>query len=166
MSMKIVRNTPEQLIVSDTPWFTGILLGTITAVLITAGTGDALNGDLEGGLGMALGGGGMFGLGFAVFVQRAQAILNRETNELILRRRTVIRYTETRHALADLSRAVLDTTTDSDGDRLYRPVLMLEGASRGPHPIVAVYTSSGAPQQVVTAINDWLKQALIPQATA
>ena len=108
----------------------------------------------------------MFGLGFAVFVQRAQAILNRETNELILRRRTVIRYTETRHALADLSRAVLDTTTDSDGDRLYRPVLMLEGASRGPHPIVAVYTSSGAPQQVVTAINDWLKQALIPQATA
>ena len=156
--MKVTRNTPEQLIVADVPWLIAIML--VLFVLVFVGIGLALVAGGEWfGLIFALGGGGMGLVALAVFVQRVQVIFDRPSNALIMRKRTVLGYSEVRHNLSDVTKAVLETTRNSKGQRMSRPSLVLGGGmSAGVHPIVSVYTNTRGPSRVVKAVNDWLGQ--------
>jgi hypothetical protein len=154
--MRVTRNTPEQLIVEDTPWFIGVMLILFILVFVGAGLLAATD-TLVGGLAFALIGGGLGASAFTVFVRRVMVILDADANALILRRSSVFGRSEVSHTLSDVDRAMLEETTSDSGRSLYRPSLVLSrGVSAGIHPIVDVYTNTPGPRRLVAAINDWL----------
>ncbi|KIC21782.1 MULTISPECIES: hypothetical protein [unclassified Leisingera] len=160
--MKITRNTPEQLILSDTPWLIGIML--VFFILVFAGAGLGMlsqGGDLIlPGLVFALVGGGMGALAFCLFVRRVQVILDRPGGSVVIRRQSVFGYSKVEHHLADLSHAEVESTTSRREGRtrtLHRPVLVLDGGmSAGRHPVVEAYTNGRGAQHLAEAINAWL----------
>ena len=158
MSMKVTRNTPQQLVVEDTPWLLGLFLAAFILLFVGVGIAITLSGEIFG-LIFVLAGGGIGGLCLAVMVERVQVILDRAADTLVIRRRSVFGYAEVRHALADLDRAILEETTGSKGGRLYRPALVLDrGMSAGTHPVVTTYTNTRGPRRLTEAINAWLAE--------
>ncbi|UWQ91053.1 hypothetical protein K3727_20295 [Rhodobacteraceae bacterium M382] len=157
--MKVTRNTPDQLILSDTPWLIGIML--VFFILAFVGPGLAIvSTGVWAGLIFVVFGGGMGVAAFCVFVRRVQVIFDRSADKIILRRQSVFGYTAVEHRLSDLSHAVTETTTSRRDGRtrtLHRPVLVLDdGMSAGHHPIVASYTSGAGAQRLTDAVNAWL----------
>ncbi|WP_291736147.1 hypothetical protein [Leisingera sp. F5] len=163
--MKITLNTPEQLILSDTPWLIGIMLAFFILVFTGAGVGMlSQGGDLVWpGLIFTLAGGGMGMLAFCLFVRRVQVILDRPGGSVVIRRQSVFGYSQMEHRLADLSHAEVESTTSRSERRtrtLSRPVLVLDGGmSAGRHPLVTAYTNGIGPQRLADAINTWLLAA-------
>ncbi len=157
--MRVTRDTPDQLILADTPWLVGFFLILFILVFVGIGLTLLMNGEWAGLLFAGIGG-GLGLLAFAAFVRRVQLILDRTTGSLILRRRSVFGYRQVRHRLADLSGAELERTSSSEGGTLYRPVLVLTGGmSAGRHPIVEAYTNTSGPRRAVEAVNGWLARA-------
>ncbi|MBO9436100.1 hypothetical protein J7394_17900 [Ruegeria sp. R13_0] len=160
--MKVTRNTPDQLILSNTPWLMGIMLVVFILCFVGAGLFMATEGG-EGiffGIFFALVGGGLGFGAFCVFVRRVQVILDRRTNSIVIRRQSIFGYDTVEHDLSNLSHAEVETTTSSrkgTSSKMHRPVLILEkGMSAGRHPIVEAYVSGGGAQRLVDAVNDWL----------
>lgn len=160
--MKVTRNSADQLILSDTPWFIGITL--IFFVLTFVGLGLFLMS--EGGKGIWLGllfglvGGGL-GVGFFfAFVRRVQVILDRSKDSILIQRQSIFGYEAVEHALSNLSHAELESTisrSNKGSSTLYRPVLVLDkGMSAGRHPITEAFTNGGGSKRMVDAVNDWL----------
>ncbi|WP_424832604.1 hypothetical protein [Ruegeria sp.] len=160
--MKVTRNTPNQLILSDTPWFIGIML--VFFILAFVGPGILLM--TEGGeailfgLIFALGGGGLGFGAFCAFVRRVQVILDRNKDSIVIRRQSVFGYEAVEHKLSNLSHAEIERTTsrsDKGTSTLYRPVLVLDkGMSAGRHPIVEAFSNGRGAHRLVEAVNDWL----------
>lgn len=157
--MKVTRNTAEQLIVSDTPWFIGAML--ILFILAFVGPGLLMMADgVWQGLFFALAGGGMGVAAFAVFVRRVQVIFDRPSDTVKIRRQSVFGYSSVSHVLSNVAGAVLERISDDEGTK-YRPTLILDqGMSKGRHPIIDSYTNTGGPKRLVSAINDWLGDAV------
>ena len=153
--MKITRNLPEQLILDHTPWLFSLLFGGMAFLFFGIGLALMMSGEFFG-LIFALAGGGIGGLVFFMIARRVQLILDAQSGQITLRRRTLLGYSEETHALADLREALLEETTTSKGGRTYRPSLYLTGMSEGIHPVLKVYTNTGGPRQAVNAINTWL----------
>ncbi len=160
--MKVTRNTPNQLILSNAPWLIGIMLVVFILCFVGAGLFMATEGG-EGiffGIFFALVGGGLGFGAFCVFVRRVQVILDRRTNSIVIRRQSIFGYDTVEHDLSNLSHAEVETTTSSrkgTSSKMHRPVLILEkGMSAGRHPIVEAYVSGGGAQRLVDAVNDWL----------
>lgn len=160
--MKVTRNTPDQLILSYTPWFIGISLVFFILVFVGAGLFMASEGG-EGilfGLFFAVFGGGMGCGAFCTFVRRVQVILDRSSNSILIRRQSVLGYDAVEHELSNLSHAEVETTAstrDGSSTKMHRPVLILEkGMSAGRHPIVQAYISGHGAQRLVDAVNGWL----------
>lgn len=160
--MKVTRNTPDQLILTNTPWFIGITL--VLFILCFVGAGLFMVS--EGGEGILFGiffavfGGGM-GLGaFCAFVRRVQVILDRRSNSVVIRRQSVFGYEAVEHDLSNLSHAKVESTisrSDKGTSTLYRPVLVLDkGMSAGHHPIVEAFSSGRGSKRLADAINTWL----------
>ncbi|MFK7751507.1 MAG: hypothetical protein AB8B51_03060 [Sedimentitalea sp.] len=155
--MKVTRNTPEQLILDVTPWLWGIGLVVFTLIFAVVSFVVLMEGDVAIAL-VSLTGCAMGALAFAVFVRRAQIILDRTADTLVIRRRSVFGYSAVEHPLSALTHAELDTTPGNQGRRMSRPVLVLgDGMSAGHHPITQAYTNSPQPGRMVDIINDWLK---------
>ncbi len=160
--MKVTRNTPNQLILSNAPWLIGIMLVVFILCFVGAGLFMATEGG-EGiffGIFFALVGGGLGFGAFCVFVRRVQVILDRRTNSIVIRRQSIFGHDTVEHDLSNLSHAEVETTTSSrkgTSSKMHRPVLILEkGMSAGRHPIVEAYVSGGGAQRLVDAVNDWL----------
>ncbi len=160
--MKVTRNTPDQLILSNTPWLMGIMLVVFILCFLGAGLFMATEGG-EGiffGIFFALVGGGLGFGAFCVFARRVQVILDRRTNSIVIRRQSIFGYDTVEHDLSNLSHAEVETTTSSrkgTSSKMHRPVLILEkGMSAGRHPIVEAYVSGGGAQRMVDAVNGWL----------
>ncbi|NOD65350.1 MULTISPECIES: hypothetical protein [unclassified Ruegeria] len=160
--MKVTRNTPDQLILSNTPWFIGITLALFILAFVGAGLFMASEGgeDIWFGLFFAVFGGGM-GLGaFCAFVRRVQVVLDRPDNSILIRRQSVFGYEAVEHKLSSLSHAEVESTKSRNGKRtstMYRPVLILdEGMSAGRHPIVEAYVSGSGSHRLAEAVNGWL----------
>lgn len=154
--MKVVRNTPEQLILRSVPW----VLGIIFAGAILGMTAAALNGLLEGdytfALMMMLFGPVFMGLFFALFIRRDDLILDRSRDLLELRHATVLGRHKVQHKLQHLSKAMVQTS-NSDNAKTHRVALVLEsGMDAGVHPVTEVYTSGYGATRAVDAINAWL----------
>lgn len=160
--MKVTRNDPNQLILSDTPWFIGIML--VFFILAFVGPGLLLMSeggeDIWFGLIFALGGGGLGFGAFCAFVRRVQVILDRTTDSIVIRRQSVFGYEAVEHALSNLSHAEVESTTSRSNkgtSTLYRPVLILsKGMSAGRHPIVEAYSNGSGSHRLVDAVNKWL----------
>lgn len=169
--MKVTRNTPNQLILSYTPWFIGISLVFFILAFVGAGVFLASEGG-EGilfGIFFALFGGGMGFGAFCAFVRRVQVILDRNENSILIRRQSVFGYDAVEHKLSNLSHAEIESTTsrsDNGTSTLYRPVLILdEGMSAGRHPVVEAYSSGRGAHRLVDAVNGWLPARKVDSAS-
>ncbi|EEE37921.1 hypothetical protein RKLH11_1760 [Rhodobacteraceae bacterium KLH11] len=160
--MKVTRDTPDQLILSDTPWFIGITL--VFFILIFVGLGLFLMTDggeaILFGLIFGLGGGGLGFGAFCAFVRRVQVIFDRSADSILIRRQSVFGYETVAHVLSNLSHAELESTTsrrNGNTSTLYRPILVLDkGMSAGRHPIVEAFSSGAGSRRLVDAVNNWL----------
>lgn len=160
--MKITRNTPDQLILSNTPWFIGITLVVFILAFVGAGLFMASEGG-EGiwfGLFFAVFGGGMGFGAFCTFTRRVQIILDRKKDSVLIRRQSVFGYQVVEHKLSNLTHAEVERTasTSKKGtSTMYRPVLVLDkGMSAGRHPIVEAFVSGSGSHRLAEAVNDWL----------
>lgn len=154
--MHVTRNTPDQLIVADTPWVIGVLLILFVLVFVGPGLLIAADGIWQGWI-FVIAGVGMGVIALGVFVRRMQLILDRPSGTITIRRRSIFGFSEITHELSNLSKVKIETTTGSKGRRLFRPTLVLtQGMSAGDHPIVQAYTNSGSSQRVADAVNEWL----------
>lgn len=156
LPMDITRNTPDQLIIDDTPWLLGAVVIGVILTFASSGVSLILNGVWAGlvlivvicCVGLAI---------FAAFIRRVQLILDRPAGTITLRTKTLFGLTEMIHDLPDLSRATLEVTIGGKGGKLYRPSLILDqGMSVGTHPIIPTYVNSSGPKRMVDAINIWL----------
>jgi len=155
--MKIVRNTPEQLILRSTPWVMAALLSVFLLVMIAVGLNALSQGDINGAFW------GLFILPLimavflVLFVRRDDLVLDRGQNLLELRHSTFRGRTRVRHKLEHLDRAVLQSSRSTKGGTTYRIALVLEGGmDKGIHPVTPIYASGSGAERAVDAINKWL----------
>lgn len=160
--MKVTRDTPDQLILDDTPWLVGLVLAAM--ILACAAIGLSLLGSGHAGRGLAILGFGLpfLGLFFGLFVRRNQLILDRVAGKVIHRRATVLGRTEVVHYLDNLDRAIIQTSRGKNGDT-YRMTLVLSGGmDAGLHPFTRVYSSGRGARRGAEAVNRWLARARPP----
>lgn len=152
--MKVLRDTPEKLIVEHNPVVLSVLLTLFGMVFVAIGLftfplawwfGSIF---LIVGLGIAIG----FNM---IFTRRTRVSFDRRTGQVTLRRKTFQRTINRTWNLADFDRAAVESTT-MDGGTGTRPTLIFSGGmDAGRHPIVRAYASGSGAQNIVTAINAW-----------
>ena len=157
--MKVKRNTESQLIIANIPWLIGSFLVIFILIFVGIGLGMVFSGEWAG-LIFVLAGGGVGALCFIAFVRRMQMIFDRPSDTILIRRRSVFGYSQTRLKLSELDRVTIETSTTSKGARVTRPTMIMTDKTR--IPIVAAYTNTGGPERIRDAITDWLSQ--IPNA--
>jgi hypothetical protein len=156
--VKVVRNTPEQLIVGDSPWATAIGLGVFVIILFGAGLMLWENAAwLSVFLFLTAFVVGFVGL--VIFVNRVQVIFLRPENRLLIRRRSVFGRSSTEHDLSQLIGAIAEEFVSNSlrGRKLHRPTLVFQrDGTKETVPIVEVYSNEDEVHVLVDAINDWL----------
>ncbi len=157
--MKIVRNTPEQLILRSAPWLLAVLFGGFILVSIGFGLNAVLAGDWGESFWGLIGIPAFMGIFAVIFVRRDDVILDRSRDLLELRHSTFLGRRKIRHKLGDLERAIVQTSNSGDGGPTHRIALVLAGGmDAGTHPVTPVYASGSEAQQAVEAINAWLSE--------
>lgn len=153
--MKVIRKTPNQLIVEERPWVIGILL--VIAMLVPIGIGLAMLFD-GAWLGLMVVLSAAFPLLFIfIFVRRVQVVFHRSEGWVEIRRQTLRDQTAVRHELSEIERASVQSSSTSDGADTHRIVLHIpKGQSKGIHPLTQYYASGSGSHRVADAINDWL----------
>ncbi|ROT99383.1 hypothetical protein [Histidinibacterium lentulum] len=156
--MKIER-TPDLLVIDNRPIFIAALLSIMLLAFMAGGIRMLMEGLWGQGLLFVLGMPLFFGVFFALFVRRNQLVLNRQTGELLHRRRTIFGHTETRFELAALAGAEVQYSR-SDGKQTRRMAYVLsEGPDAGTHPFTTAYSSGNNAQRAADAVNAWLAEA-------
>jgi len=162
--MKIIRNTPQQLIVANKPWLIGIALILFILAFVGAGLLTAIEEPMFG-IPFALFGGGIGAACFVAFVRRVQVIFDCSSNLITIRKQSLYAYSEDTHPLSQLNKAVLETTVSSmnngNASTMYRPSLDIGGTL---HPMVTSYTNTRGPARLVNAVNKWLQAAPLDSA--
>ncbi|SMX23302.1 hypothetical protein [Boseongicola aestuarii] len=157
--MKITRDNPDQLILAYVPWIMSILLSVFILIFVGIGLSMIFDGEIIGLL-FAVLGGGIGGLCFVAFVRRVQVIFDRPRQTFTLRRRTVFGFMENTRPLQDVEHAIIEHTTNSDGKRLDRPMVVLHrGAGDLRVPLVTAYSNMSHTADIVETINRWLSDA-------
>lgn len=156
--MKIERSA-DVLVIDNRPVAVAVILSLMLLVFMGAGLAMMFDGMIWRGVLFLLGAPAFFGIFFAVFVRRNQLILNRQTGEVLHRRRTIYNYTERRFELSAFAEAEVERGR-SDGQTTYRMVYILsEGPDAGRHPFTMSYSSGSGAQRAADAVNDWLAEA-------
>lgn len=157
--MKVIRNTPQQLIVANKPWLIGSALILFILLFVGAGLMVATEEPMFG-IPFGLFGGGIGAVCFVAFVRRVQVIFDCPSNLITIRTRSLYAYNEETFPLQKLHKAVLETTISStnngNASTMYRPSLDIGGTL---HPMVTSYTNTRGPARLVNAVNRWLKAA-------
>ncbi|MEM7520359.1 MAG: hypothetical protein AAF307_04915 [Pseudomonadota bacterium] len=153
--MKIVRNTPSQLILENTPIFFALMISAFGLVFVAIGVfawADALT----NGIAFVLGGMVIVVVGNLAFVRRTQVILDQTRALVELRRRSWLGYSSMTWELRYLAGALVQTSNSGDTPT-HRAVLNISGGmDEGVHPITLVYSSGKGAHLAEAAINDWL----------
>lgn len=153
--MKVVRNTPDQLILENNPWLLAILVCAFALIFVTIGL-FTISSDLWLGVSFLFGGllgGTVF---VAAFVRRTQLILDRPRNLVERRRRSVLGYSKMTWKLEHLAGAAVQSSQSGDSTT-YRAALRFNGGmDAGTHPITLVYSSGSGADRAARAINAWL----------
>ena len=157
--MRIVRNTPEQLIFRSVPWVVAILLSVFLLAVISFGLKSLFEGNKTdafwGLIAIPL----FLSIFMVVFVRRDDLILDRSRNQIELRHSTFRGRTKVQHKLSHLAGAKLQSNRTSKGGMTYRIALVLDGGmDAGTHPVTPVYASGNGAKRGVEAINTWLAQ--------
>jgi hypothetical protein len=159
--MKIVEETPARLVLDDRPWLLGGLIA--AAIVILAGFGlFRLSQGGEGGIAALLGAAG-FGIAFAIFVRRVEAVFDRASGELVVRTSTIRGRSEARRPLAEIASAEVETRESSRGRRrrrrepmrVHRPMLRLSSGG-ALVPLNPMFAAGDAAREAADAVNRWI----------
>ncbi len=155
--MKISENTTDRLILDDVPWIRGSVIIVVTLYVVAMGFHEWNDGRKTGPYIVVFG----FLIGvvfFAFFVERYQIIFQRSTNSIKRRKRSIFGYRETSHDLGAVSHAAIEKISDSDGGKMYQPVLIVLGGPDSPKLNLVDYATTGfGPPTLVDDINAWLE---------
>lgn len=152
--MKIVRNTPDELVLRSSLPLSIIWPAAICFVLIAAGILSLLNGDI------IVGGGSILMTVFpGYFVWRDARLdfarLNRSEDVLEIRRLTLTGHERVRHPLGDLSHAFVDKL-HLNNERRSRVVLVLDrGMDAGQHPLISHHVVGLRADIAAATLNGW-----------
>jgi len=163
--MKITTSTSERLVLEHKPIL--LSLGLVCLILVFVGIGLA---SLEQSANplkwlfsgfFIFAGGGIWFFCLVVFVKRLQFIFDRPNDQIIIRRRSILKHTEITHKLSRLIEVRIETSFSENGQTLYRPVLILSSKRSGKPsetsvPLHEYFTSGPGPEAMVDAVNRWL----------
>ena len=152
--MKIVENTPDRLILGNTPWLLGLSMIAVILIFVGLGLNLVISGEILPGVMFAVVGGGLGGLAFVGFVRRTQLVLDAPGDTVTLRSRSMLGYKLREFRLSEVDSAFAEAPSDSDTKGVYRPVLLLKSAERV--PILLAFTSGRGARVAAQAINDWM----------
>ncbi|MDV7142508.1 hypothetical protein R3X27_07410 [Tropicimonas sp. TH_r6] len=154
--MKITRQTHSQLVLDYRPW--PLTIGLALFILFFAGAGITMlmRGD-PFGLVYIFGGGGIGLLCMLVFVERLQLILNRQSGNVRMRRRTLRGYHEDVQPLRSLLGARVELSQSRGREPSSRLVLVFDSPT-GPmaRPLAGVSVTGSGVGPAAQAVNDWL----------
>ncbi|MEM6305267.1 MAG: hypothetical protein AAF744_11130 [Pseudomonadota bacterium] len=155
--MKVLRDTPEQLIIENNPIWLAVFLTGFALIFLGIGL-FTMSTDFWLGLAFVAGG-VLAGTVFLIsFVRRTQVIFDRPQNRVEMRRRSLLGYSTRSWALEHFARADVQSSR-SDNSTTYRAVMVFDGGmDAGTHPITLVYSSGSGAQRACDAINRWLAQ--------
>ena len=152
--MKVVSQTPDELILESRPWITSLLIVAFIVLFFGIGLSTLLSGDI-GGLLFLLGAIVVGGGAFWAFVRFETVRLSRPLDRVDLVSRSILGVTRKDWALSDVARAATERQRSARGTgSTRRPVLIFRGG--GSAPIGIVYTNGRGPGRAAKAINDWL----------
>ncbi|MGC1503218.1 MAG: hypothetical protein WA782_03660 [Sulfitobacter sp.] len=153
--MKVVRETPDQLIVENNP--VGLAIFVSVFGLVFFGIGLSVVGS-EPGTGLAFMAGGLgIAIGFnMIFVRRTQLILDTSRNLVELRRRGWLGYSSQTWELQYLERVIVETSRSGDSDTHRAALVISDGMDAGTHPVTWVYSSGRGAERAQNAVNGWL----------
>ncbi|WP_156317393.1 hypothetical protein [Cypionkella psychrotolerans] len=156
--MKLVSSSPDRLVLRKRPVLMGI--GIAAAMLLFAAIWLAkfFSNDHSDLTVLALLF-GLFGVVFIVFVRQEVAVFDRPSNSLTLRSIGVLGAREQSRPLAEVTKAVLETSAN-DGDSRAGPShrAVLSFTSGPPLPLSAIFRSGSEAKTAVQQINTWLNQ--------
>jgi len=163
--MKISHNTNDLLILGHIPWALSIGLSCVALLFVGlgfipfSGGQSALSWVVFGMFSIV--GGGLWIVMLGLFAKRLQFIFDRQTDRIVLRRRSIFGHQESTHKLSRLAEARIETDFSESGQTLFRPVLILqshepEERTETPVPLHSYFTTGPGPEAMVEVINQWL----------
>ena len=153
--MRIKHNDPDLLIVEARPWVLGTILAGGALAFFGTGVVKLIALELTGLFYFAAG--AFMMLFFYIFVRRVQVVFHRPEGWVEIRRRTLTRYDRVRHDLAEIERAMVETSHSGDGGPTHRVALVIpEGQSKGRHPLTNYYSGGSGADRATRVINTWL----------
>jgi hypothetical protein len=168
--MKVITNTPEELVLESRPILGGILLSLAALAIAYVGMKVIGNGHLVAGLLILAIGLGLCAGGFWGFIRYVAVRFSRPEGKVQIRVRSISGATSEDFTLADVIAAVIEssmmtTTTKSKSGRrsttrktrTYRAALAFRDARATRRPLVEHYTSDEAGvRALVDTINRWI----------
>jgi hypothetical protein len=178
--MRVLRNTPKELILDDTPWIKGATLTVLCVIIIATGMQQVRLGEHPVWVGLlfiAIGT-SICAIVFCLFIQRARVVLDRLNGRVAMHKRTIFRSDVQEFSLNDLIGAELEhahgPTKGSIRARRSgtvqshlpcRPVLVIHDfTGKNRHPIIVSYSKGQRPRRLATAVNDWLGPVRVDSA--
>lgn len=154
--MKVVENTPDLLIVEDTPWLTASLFAFFTILM----SGIALFALPDGDLGVALFAvavaAGLFLL-LNLVIERTRVFFDGRRNRVSVRRQSAKDTRTMTYGLDHLAGSEVEALTIR-GVKVHRVVLQFNGGPEAePVPISKTYSNSSQHDIVSEIINAWLQ---------
>lgn len=157
--MRVLETSTQRLTLEDRPLVIGVILVAVILLLLAlvlATLGESLF--LTFGLGLMA---AMFGGAFVIFVRRTTVIFDRIAGTVVIRTKSMLGPSETTHALASISRASVETSTNRSASdsgtrgKTYRTVVHVDSEVV---PLTQIYTGGDSAERMAKAINDWLGQ--------
>ncbi len=163
--MKILRDTPDQLILENNPVLPAILLGCFSLVFIAIGLFNYTQ-DISVGISFGLAGLAIGVIFTAVFIRRTQLILDHPRNLVEQRSKSMLGYTRRTWDLHDLDRAIVQSSQGDDTTTYRIALVFVGGMDAGTHPVTQVYTSGPSTERAAETINRWLAATTLDSARA
>lgn len=155
--MKILRDTPDELVLESRPWRLGLGLIALYLFILWAAFRLIGNGGIIGGVAMIVIGAAFVAMMFHFFIRLEKVRFSR-TDACVQIRRTGLRgHSAETVALETIERAIVQTYDHGDSGPTHRTALALRADARVPTvPLTLAYFAGGGAKRAATRINDWL----------
>jgi len=155
--MRMIRNTPDQLVIAHSPWLYALMLGGFAAVFLITGFNAVLAGELNGLVFLVPV--ALCALFFRVLVNPVRVIFDRPSRSVEIIKTSLTGRTRVTHSLDEITLARLRKMKTSKGfTRSQMNLVIAGGQSGGWHPISDM-SGARSHYRLTDLINAWLKAA-------
>ena len=153
--MKITRDTSDQLILENNPFWLALFISAFGLVFTAIGL-FLISSEFWMGLTFTLSGLVVIVVFNLAFTRRTQFIFDRPANLVEMRRKSLLGYATRTWELAHLDRATIQSSR-SNNSTTYRAALVFSGGMEpGTVPITIVYSSGSGADRAANAVNNWM----------